>query len=162
MQERLAAVFELLARTAAAHGVEPVRSIGESWFGISGLSAPRLDHAPRSLAFAEDATAAVQRLGQSWSESLSLRIGLCSGEIDVGIGIRDPSSYDVWGRTLAIARRIAVDAAPGEIRVSESTFSLLPSDIGFAPCETIQTPAWGSIDSWHRPALMQALKRAAE
>ncbi len=162
MHARLAALFEQLARTAALHDVEPVRSLGESWFGICGLSAPRLDHAARSLAFVEDATAAVQRLGQSWSQPVSLRFGLSSGEINVGIGVRDQTSYDIWGRTMSVARFIAVDSELGEVRVSDATFALLPAVEGFQPCPVINTPAWGPVLSYARAAARKPAQQAAE
>jgi class 3 adenylate cyclase len=153
MQGRLAALFEQLAKTAVMHGVEPVHSIGESWFGVCGLSTPRLDHAARSVAFAEEATAAVLRLGRSWSQEVLLRFGISSGEVDVGLGVRNHAAYDLWGRTLAVARRIAVEAAAGEVRVSDSTFALLTSTEDFTPCKPLETPAWGTIASWMRPVL---------
>jgi len=86
-----------------------VRSLGESYIGICGLSSPRLDHAARSLAWTHTAALAIERLGNDWAKSVSVRFGLASGDIDVLMMSRGHSAYDIWGRTLSIARYIAVE-----------------------------------------------------
>ena len=113
MGEVLNALLDAIGGAAASHGVEPLRSLGESQIAVCGLSSPRLDHATRALAWTQSATVAVQRLGTDWAGSVSLRFGVASGDIDVLLLKRGHAAYDIWGRTLAIARRIAVDTEPG-------------------------------------------------
>lgn len=157
MGEVLNALLEALIGAAASHGVEPVRSLGESQIAICGLSSPRLDHATRALAWTQSATLAVQRLGTDWAASVSLRFGLASGDVDVLLLRHGHSAYDVWGRTLAIARRIAIDTEPGAVQVSESTYSLLTNVEGFQPAAPIVAPALGRLLTWVRPAMPRAL-----
>ena len=47
----LNALLDALNSAAASQSVEPVRSLGESYVAVCGLSAPRLDHAARTLAW---------------------------------------------------------------------------------------------------------------
>lgn len=138
---------------AVSHGVEPVRSLGESHIAVCGLSSPRLDHAMRTLAWTQNATLAVQRLGTDWARSISLRFGLASGAIDVLLLNCSHAAYDIWGRTLGVARRIALDAEPGCVRVSESTYTLLTEVEGFQPSSPIAAPVLGTLLSWTRPAV---------
>ena len=137
---------------AATHGVEPVRSLGESLIAVCGLSSPRLDHAMRALAWTHSSTMAVQRLNTDWSKSISLRFGLASGEVDVLLLSRSHAAYDIWGRTLTVARRIVLEAEPGWVRVSDSTYSLLTEVEGFEPSPPIETPVLGTLTTWARPA----------
>jgi class 3 adenylate cyclase len=151
------ALLDAMNNAAASHGVEPLRSVGESYIGVCGLSSPLLDHATRTVAWARSATLALQRMGDEWAKSVSLRFGLASGEIHVLLIGRSHTAYDIWGHTLGVARRIAQEAEPGCIRVSESTYALLTDVEGFEPCPPIETPALGSIMTWSRNAVERAV-----
>jgi len=146
----LNALLDALKSAAASHGVEPLRSVGESYIGVCGLSSPLLDHAARTLAWAHSATLVLQRLGEEWAKSVSLRFGLASGEIDVLLIGRGHTAYDIWGRTLGVARRIVQEAEAGCVRVSESTYALLSDVEGFELCPPIETRAFGTIMTWSR------------
>ena len=158
---RFSSVLEALAEAAAAEGIEPIRSFGESWIAVSGLSAPRLDHARRALAFAIAAVRAVERIGQDWEHPVSLHVGLCSGEIAVGMVGRPRAAYDLWGRTVTFARRIALETEPGCIRVADTTLDLLPDTTGFVPCPPITLPPGITLATWTRPALLPLAAPAA-
>jgi class 3 adenylate cyclase len=151
------AFLDAMNNAAASHGVEPLRSVGESYIGVCGLSSPLLDHAARTLAWARSATLALQRMGDQWAKSVSLRFGLASGEIHVLLIGRSHTAYEIWGHTLNVARRIVQEAEPGCIRVSESTYALLTEVEGFEPCPPIETPALGSIMTWSRNAVERAV-----
>ena len=99
----------------------------------------------------------MQRLGDTWVKNVSLQFGLASGEIDVLLMGRGHTAYDIWGRTLSICRLIAVQAEPGCVRLSKSTYSLLTDVDGFEPCPSIVTEAFGTVNSWSR----QVVERVA-
>jgi class 3 adenylate cyclase len=126
--------------------------LGETHILVCGLSSPRLDHAMRTLAWTHSAQSAVLRLGTEWANSISLRFGLASGEIDVLILNAAHTAFDVRGRTLAIARRISADAKPGSVQVDSSTFALLTDVKGFEAAPPIGEPVLGTLRSWSRPA----------
>lgn len=149
----LNALLDALSSAAASHGVETVRSLGESYVGVCGLSSPKLDHAARTLAWTRDVTLALQRLGDDWAKSVSLRFGLASGEIDVLLIGRAHVAYDIWGHTLKIARRIVQEAEPGCVRLIDSTFALLTEVERFEACPPIETSAFGAIRTWSGPAV---------
>jgi class 3 adenylate cyclase len=147
----LNALFAALNGAAIAQGVEPVRSLGESYVAVCGLSSPRLDHASRTLAWARAATLALQRLSYDWAKFVSLRFGLASGEIDVLLLGQSHAAYDIWGRTLGVARCVVQETEPGSISISESTYALLTDVDGFKACPPIENPALGIITTWTRP-----------
>jgi class 3 adenylate cyclase len=152
----LNALLDALNSAATSHGVEPVRSLGESYIGVCGLSSPRLDHATRTLSWARAATLALQRLGEDWVRSVSLRFGLASGEVDVLLIGRCHTAYDIWGRPLSVSRRIVQEAEPGCVRLSDSTYALLTNVDGFEPCAPIETLAFGTIQTWSRAVVQPA------
>jgi class 3 adenylate cyclase len=151
----LNALLDALNNSAASHSVEPVRSVGESYIVVCGLSSPWLDHAARALAWTRTATLVLQRMGDEWAKSVSLRFGLASGELHVLLIGRSHTAYDIWGHTLSVARRVVQEAKPGCVRVSESTYALLTDVDGFEPCPPIETPGYGTIMTWSRRAVEQ-------
>ena len=159
--EILNTLLDTINGAAAAQGVEPVRSPGESHIAVCGLSSPQLDHATRTLAWTQSAALAVQRLGPDWAKSVSLRFGLASGEIDVLLLQRGHAAFDIWGKTLSIARKIAVDTQPGAVRVDQSTFALLTDVDGFEAEPPIAAPVLGTLLTWTRPAIPHGVSASA-
>ncbi len=155
MRDILNTLLEAIKSAAATHGVEPVRSMGETLIAVCGLSSPRLDHAARMLAWTHSAQSVVQQLGTDWANSISLRFGLASGEIDVLVLNAAHTAFDVRGRTLAVARRIAIEAQPGTVQVDASTLALLTGVEGFEPAAPIVEPVLGTLQTWVRPAAPQ-------
>jgi class 3 adenylate cyclase len=162
LRDRLDILLETLNTAASAHGVEPVRSLGESYIVVCGLSSPRLDHAARTLAWTRSASLAVARIGDAWARTISLRFGLASGEIDVLLLSNSRSAYDLWGRTIGVARLIAVEAKPGTVCVADNTYRLLTDVEGLEPSPPIENRAWGTITIWTSPVLGPAMGKAAE
>lgn len=84
-------IIDAFDAAAARFGVEKVKTLGESYFAACGLSTPRLDHATRAVAFAEECCRILTRLSQNWNLPLELRAGVASGEVTAGlIGRRCP------------------------------------------------------------------------
>lgn len=160
IRQRLDVLWNALGKSASAHGVEPVRSLGESYIVVCGLSSPRLDHAARTLAWAREASIAAEQLSKNWGASISLRFGLASGGIDVLLLSHGHSAFDIWGHTLRVARYIAVGTPSGHVSISDSTYGLLSDVRGFERCPATEGAAWGSISSWVRPAVPRELAQA--
>ncbi len=161
MNEVLNTLLGALNMAANAHGVEPVRSLGETHIAVCGLSSPRLDHASRTLDFAISATLAVRRLNEDWAKSIGLRFGLASGAIDVLLLSHGHTAYDIWGHPLSVARRISFEERPGSIRVSDSTYALLSDVTGFQACPPIDNPVLGTLATWSRHAVAESPPTAA-
>ena len=159
-RDRLNTLFDVLLATAKEHDVEPVRALGESYVVVCGLSSPRLDHADRTLAWSRAAALALSRISAVWARSVTLRFGVASGDIDVLVFSTGHTPYDIWGRTLGIARLTAIAAAPDSVRVDESAYGLLTEVEELQACTPIENAAWGRIATWAGP-LSQAAQQAA-
>lgn len=151
MNEVLNTLLDALKSSGAALGIEMVRSVGETHIAVCGLSSPRLDHADRMLAWTNNAAMAVQNLSTDWAKSITLQFGMASGEIDVLLLTQGHTAYDIWGRPLSVARRLAVEATPGHVRVDESTFRLLKNVAGFEDCPPIENALLGGLRTLSRP-----------
>lgn len=151
-RDRLDRLLEIMKTSAAAHGLEPVRSLGESYVAVCGLSTPQLDHAARALAWAQSVSDALAGMAEEWAKQITLRFGAASGALDVLLLSSGVAAYDVWGRTFSVARLIAEEGEPRTICVAESTYRLLPEVKGFSSRPLMENPALGSVATWARLA----------
>jgi class 3 adenylate cyclase len=153
-RDRLDTLLNALSHTAEAHGVEPVRSLGEIYIGVCGLSSPRLDHAVRALDWMRAAALAAEQLRLEWDAPISLRFGVASGEIDVLLLSHGHSAFDIWGSTLSMARYIVEGIPAGHVAVSDATFRLLSDIGGFEQRSVTIPPSGDAVAAWVRPILL--------
>ena len=99
-------LFSRFDRLAADHGVEKIKTIGDSYMVVGGLPERRADHAEAIAAMALAMLAAVADLNRGRGRTLCLRIGLHSGPVVAGVIGRQKFSYDLWGYTVNIASRM--------------------------------------------------------
>jgi class 3 adenylate cyclase len=150
------AIIDAFDEAATRHGIEKLKSVGESYIAACGLTSPRLDHAARAVAFAEEACRILDRLRRGWNLPLALRAGIASGEVEAGLIGRQRTVYDLWGVTMLIARRIVFEAGPYAIRITAATHDLLGDDTGFRTMPPITNASLGEIETFERPALAEA------
>jgi hypothetical protein len=103
---------------ADRNGVEKVRTVGDAYLAACGLSTQRLDHRQRMSAFANEAIATVERFNVAKGCSLSLQIGLASGEVDAGIVGRRRFVYEILGGCVSDARLLANSGDEPGIRMT--------------------------------------------
>jgi adenylate cyclase len=114
-------------RLAAAHGVEKIKTIGDGYLAVAGVSRQQSDH-----------------LGVD----LRIRAGLASGPLMAGIIGSDKFSYDVWGETVNLASRLESHGLPGEIQVSDAVREALQDSFVFEPRGPIQVKGVGRLHTW--------------
>jgi class 3 adenylate cyclase/tetratricopeptide (TPR) repeat protein len=106
---------DLLAETAAAHGGEEVKWLGDGMMVVFD-----------SVADALSAAIAIQQAARRpvAGEKLAIRVGLNAGEV-----LRDNADY--FGTTVVVARRLCDRAQPGQILCSDVIAALLGGRPGF-------------------------------
>ena len=92
---------------------------------------PQADHAERAVRMALDMQKELaelrSRMGDAALMKISAGIGISTGFVTVGnIGSPTRMDYTVMGNHVNLASRLADDAGPGEILISERTLALLP------------------------------------
>jgi adenylate cyclase len=104
----------------ARHGVDKIKTIGDSYMAVAGLagSTPQ-DAVAIGRCALEMLTASAERppLG---AERLALRIGLHCGPATAGVIGETRVSYDVWGDAVNIAARMESHGVAGRIQTSEA------------------------------------------
>ncbi|MGK7872695.1 MAG: adenylate/guanylate cyclase domain-containing protein [Xenococcaceae cyanobacterium] len=119
-------IFSTFDQLAEHHGLEKIRTIGDSYFVGSGVPVVRRDHAEAAAEMALDMQREITRFKWSNGEPLQLRLGINTGGPVVGavIGIKK-FAYDVWGNTVNIASRMESQGVPGKIQVTTATYERL-------------------------------------
>jgi adenylate cyclase len=127
----LDALFTAFDDLATRHGLEKIRTIGDSFMAVAGAPDPRPDHAHAGVRLANallDATAA-------WREAngldLELRVGLASGPLIGGVIGRRRMLFDVWGDTVNMAARMESSGLPGRIQVAPVTWEAVRESYAF-------------------------------
>jgi class 3 adenylate cyclase len=110
---------------AERFGLEKIKTIGDSYLAVCGLSVPYLDADRRSIDLAREMLSIVRIFNHERGLQLNLGIGISTGNIIAGIVGRNRFVYDVWGQTISEVNTIKSACDPGEILVSESIYRRL-------------------------------------
>jgi adenylate cyclase len=118
--DALNGLFSAFDRIAHELGIEKIKTVGDAYMAVAGLPEPCEDHAVRAATMALRMLDAAEVGG-----GFKLRIGLHTGPVVAGIIGMHKFAYDVWGDAVNIASRMEAQGLPGEIQVSQETFSRL-------------------------------------
>lgn len=106
---------------AVQHGVEKIKTIGDSYMAVAGIFSEEGNPARAMAAFARD----TQNLVREKYTQLNIRIGIHVGTVMAGILGRKKQSFDVWGDAVNFASRLEGAATPGQILCSAEFISQL-------------------------------------
>ncbi len=126
-------IVSIFDETAERYGMEKIKTIGDSYMAVCGLSVPYLDHDKRAIDFGLEMQAIVRRFSQERNFQLNISLGIHSGDIVAGIVGRNKFIYDVWGDTINIASALKSSCPEGAILVSNEIYNRLSDLYEFAP-----------------------------
>jgi len=104
----------------AEHGVDKIKTIGDCYMAVGGLSGDQRQQAIAIGELALDMLRALDRLPMLGGQKLALRIGIHTGSATAGIIGDTRFSYDVWGDAVNTASRMESHGLPNCIQVSEA------------------------------------------
>lgn len=131
-------------------GVEKIKTSGDNYMAVCGLSAPRLDHMNRMIDFAVEVRSLVRRFNYEKSCQLDVKISIHSGDVIAGIVGRKKVIYDVWGDTVNVANIILSrsPSSPGSILVSQVVYDYLRDLHDFEWVDNLQPHADPGLGVW--------------
>lgn len=131
---------------AEHHGMEKIKTIGDSYMAVCGLSIPYLDHDKRAIDFSLDMQSIIRRFNHERNFQLNIRIGINSGDVVAGIVGRNKFIYDVWGDTINVANALRTTCPPGAILVSPTIRDRLQDLYQFEPTTPIDSKT--KVTAW--------------
>lgn len=135
-------LIDRLDGIAAESGLERVKVKGDTYYAACGLSAPVIDHAPRSVAFAVAASRVVPEAGSRYGHELRARIGVASGSLAAGLVGDSGLVFDIWGDPVDAAAELAHTAVPDRILIDRAARDRMPAGTDLAETATPVGPAW--------------------
>ncbi len=141
-------VFSVFDQLTDEFGVEKVKTIGDAYMAVGGLSLPRSDHAEAMANLALAMRAEVLKLGDQLQIPLHLRIGLHSGPVTAGVISGKKFAYDLWGDTVNTASRMESHGVVDGIHLSEAVYERLRGRFRFQDQGLVPVKGKGPMRTW--------------
>jgi adenylate cyclase len=141
-------VFSAFDLLTEKHGLEKIKTIGDAYMVVGGISFPRPDHVQASAELAFDMQKEIKRLNQQYNTSVRLRIGICTGPVVAGVIGRKRFAYDLWGETVNLACLLESTGEAGKIQIAESTCERLKHKYRFAPKHSLDVKGHDHLSAY--------------
>ena len=129
--ETLDSIVQGVDAATERFGVEKVRTFGDSYLAVCGLSTPHLDHARRALEFAQEMRATIRRFQVESGSGLQIKCLVASGPAIAGIIGRDKLTFDVYGEPVSQVQWLEQQCPPDEVYVSQAVYETLSESYEF-------------------------------
>jgi class 3 adenylate cyclase len=139
--KRLIAAFD---EAATRHGVERIKTVGDTYLAVTGLSQPLLDHMRRTVEFAMAAREIVADFNREKSTHLALTVGISSGPVIADVMGEGQFLFQLWGAAVISADHAMDCGRPNDIVVTRAVRDGLNDQYAFKPlqAETSGVPLW--------------------
>ena len=137
---RLNALFSEFDAAAHRHGVEKIKTIGDAYLAVAGLTGADADPVAAVALLAMDIVDIVGREGAPWA----VRVGIHVGPAVAGVIGRHKFAYDVWGDTVNVASRLESTSTAGRIHVSSAVADALDGRFRFEPRGLVELKGKGA------------------
>ncbi len=141
-------VFSLFDRLADEHGVQKIKTVGDTYMAVCGIPEPRPDHAEAIAEMALSMQREIATIGTGSREPFKVQIGIHTGPAIAGVvGIRK-LAYDLWGPAVNLANQMEMSSVAGGIQVSSATYDLLRDKFIFEPRGAFYVQGQGEISTY--------------
>jgi adenylate cyclase len=121
--------FSAFDRIIEKHGIEKIKTIGDSYMAVGGLPVASKNHAIQVVSAALEIQSYMNDYlslrKSSGQHAFEVRIGIHTGPVVAGIVGTRKFQYDIWGDTVNTASRMESASEPGKVNISESTYQLI-------------------------------------
>lgn len=146
--------FKAFDAIASRHGLEKLKTMGDTYIAVAGLPAPNPGHAIAGVEAALDVRDFLVDLAESRAAhgefALAARVSVHTGAVVGGVVETAKISYDVWGPTVSELLCLLRAAADGEIAVSEATQRLAADAFAWTRGRVVE--CGGAAIACHRPS----------
>lgn len=111
--------------------LEKLKTIGDSYMIAAGIPREREDHADRGVKAAFEMLDYLSHRNKYSHNQWNMRVGIHSGEVIAGVVGKLKYTYDIWGKSVSVAKLLERNGIPGKIDISQSVKDLLKSDYLF-------------------------------
>lgn len=137
-----------LDRLVDKHGLEKIKTSGDSYMVVSGVPDPNPDHLQALARLALDIAKNVAELRDPRGRPVSLRIGMAAGPVVAGVVGKLRFFYDVWGDAVNLAARMESTGCQDRIQVPQSVYERLKDDFVFEERGEVDVKGKGPMPTW--------------
>ena len=141
-------LFTRFDTLVAKHGVEKIKTLGDSYMAAGGMPEEQPDHAERIAALALDMQTVARALATEMNEDFHLRIGFHTGPAVAGVIGAEKPFYDVWGDTVNTASRLETNGINDAIQVTKETRNALADLFEFERRGVVELKGKGKQELW--------------
>jgi adenylate cyclase len=131
------------------HGLEKVKTSGDSYMVVSGVPEPREDHIEALACLALDMADTVSDLKDPNGREVPLRIGLAAGPVVAGVVGARKFFYDVWGDAVNVAARMETTDVEGRIQVPQDVYERLNHAFLLEERGDVEVKGKGVMHTWY-------------
>jgi class 3 adenylate cyclase len=148
----LNALFSAFDAACERYGVEKIKTIGDAYLAVAGLSAEGVtpqgvtpgDPAIAAANAALDMRATTEAMAGTWQ----IRVGIEVGPVVAGVIGTAKFAYDVWGDTVNTASRLETSAPPGTIQISDQVAHRLQGVFELTSLGSVDLKGKGPTRTW--------------
>jgi PAS domain S-box-containing protein len=116
--------------------VEKIKTIGDAFLCVGGIPIKNKSHPFDAVLVGMKLQRIIKEMGREREErglrAWQLRVGIHTGPVVAGVVGKQKMTYDIWGDTVNIAKRIESACVPGMVNVSSTTYEIIKD---FFECE---------------------------
>ncbi|WP_280831048.1 adenylate/guanylate cyclase domain-containing protein [Mycolicibacterium frederiksbergense] len=131
------------------HGLEKVKTSGDSYMVVAGVPMPRSDHIEALACLALDVAEAVADLKDPRGRAVPLRIGLAAGPVVAGVVGARKFFYDVWGDAVNVASRMETTDIAGRIQVPQNVYDRISHAFVLEERGDVEVKGKGLMHTWY-------------
>ena len=141
-------VFTVFDDLVEEHRLEKVKTIGDAYMVVGGLTDSRPDHPDRVARMAIALASRIAEIDTANLFGIRFRVGVNCGPAVAGVIGTKKFIYDIWGDTVNLASRMESTGVPGRVQISAAVEERLRGRFRMAPRGLVEIKGKGFLPTW--------------
>jgi class 3 adenylate cyclase len=141
-------VFSVFDDLVEHYGLEKVKTIGDAYMVVGGLTERSADHTARVVDMALDLAVCIGDIEAARRLGIAFRVGVHCGPVVAGVIGTKKFIYDIWGDTVNLASRMESHGVPGRVQVTHAVRERLGDAFRFESRGLVDVKGKGPIPTW--------------